>query len=120
MPNGAALAADDPFARTHPVLSFPRRGVPTHVPAGSQPVTSETSLAIGDRVWAHWGASWFPGEVMELQDADLVKVHYFLRSQSGELVPRAKLRLPNPADPTSTVSEAIESDPNSPNPFRRR
>lgn len=92
---------------SRPLRASPRRGEPTQFPPGNYPVTSATRLAIGDQVWALWGGSWFPAQVLEVQGADLVKIHYYgWSSASDDSIERSKLRLANPPQATDPATVA--------------
>ena len=69
---------------------------------GGGPVTDDTPLEPGDKLFGLWGSRWYDVEVVEVLGNGEVKIHYVDYSDSwDEPLPRSKLRLKEPVAATT-------------------
>src|SRR2546430_7212749 len=69
-----------------------------------KPVYANTPLNPGDPVHIEWQGSWFPGEVVQLEDEGNIKIHYEGWDSSwDEVVPRSRLRIGGPGKNTASA-----------------
>ncbi len=96
----STAANASPTATAQPFSAPPTSAAPATVPAiaasdaPGMPVAADTPLAKGHKVYIHWGASWYEGEVLEAMPDGKVQIHYDeYDSTWDEAVTRDRLRL---------------------------
>jgi hypothetical protein len=99
---GTMLKAGDTVSTPSPVPPMPIDPILSLI--NSHPVTKATPLEKNAKVQIEWAGYWCPGEVVDVQGDDLVKVHYTgWESYWDEVVPRERLRLQAPGSMSITI-----------------